>query len=71
MPGHAALVTAVIVDHLTCLDCLAEESSLSVVDVTQTLTRIESAVAVHRSPGHCRACGRPAIVLTFDRPKGF
>jgi hypothetical protein len=69
MPNHAALITALILDHPTCVRCLAVKSSMTLVALDTTIGAIETALVLHRTLDRCRACGATETVLSVSRPQ--
>jgi hypothetical protein len=70
MPNLAPLVTALILDRPTCLDCIASKGGLSSRRTASVIERIARVLTLHRQIGRCRACGRmDAEVMFVDRPR--
>lgn len=68
MPDHAAIVTALILDRPTCIQCIAVKSSLSIRDLDQIIGIIERVLVLHRETDRCRVCGATETVFFVDRP---
>ena len=70
MPNLAPLVTALILDRPTCVDCIASKSGLSSKRAVSVIERIARVLTLHREVGRCRSCGRmDAEVMFLDRPR--
>jgi hypothetical protein len=70
MPNLAPLVTALILDRPTCVDCIASKSGLSARRTATVIERIAKVLTLHHQVGRCRACGRmDADVMFVDRPR--
>ena len=70
MPNLAPLITALILDRPTCVDCIAAKSGLSSPRAALVIERISKVLTLHRQVGRCRACGRmDAEVMFVDRPR--
>jgi hypothetical protein len=69
MPERAAtLVTALILDRPTCLDCIAQKTGLPMTEIGATLFRVRAFLRVHEEEGRCRACGETKRVVSISRP---
>jgi hypothetical protein len=68
MLDRAALVTALIVDRPTCVDCMAKKSSLSASALGATLRTVQTALVLHSAVDRCRECGTVTAVFSIDRP---
>jgi hypothetical protein len=69
MPNLAPLITALILDRPTCVECIAAKSGLSPERAAIVIERIAQVLTLHRQVGRCRACGRmDAAVMFVDRP---
>ena len=69
MPESAVLLTALIVEHPLCLDCIAEKTGLRPNAVHTALSVIERVLRVHREAQACECCGAPGTVYVLRRPK--
>jgi hypothetical protein len=70
MPNLAPLITALILDRPTCVDCIAAKSGLSSTRAALVIERISKVLTLHRQVGRCRVCGRmDAEVMFVDRPR--
>ena len=68
MPNHAALVTALILNHPLCTQCLATKSGLSLTDVKATIATIEASLILHHAADRCRACGSTDLTFSSGQP---
>ena len=69
MPERTAtLVTALILERPTCLDCLADKTGLPLTEIGATLFRVRAFLQVHEEEGRCRACGETKRVVSLLRP---
>ena len=68
MSDCAALVTALILDCPTCLDCIVVKSGLRPRDLDPALATVSGVLRLHQAAGRCRACGTTTTVLVIDRP---
>ncbi len=70
MPNLAPVITALILDRPTCVDCIAAKSGLAAKRAAIFIERISKVLTLHREVGRCRACGRmDAEVVFVDRPR--
>ena len=69
MPEHSSLITALILEHPMCLECLARRANMS-ADAAQTvLAVIGRALRLHRDDmSPCRACEKLGLVFHVERP---
>jgi hypothetical protein len=67
MTNPAALITALILDHPLCIDCLATKSGLSDAELETAVTRIAQSLVLRRRPDRCRACGETAATFTLEQ----
>ena len=57
MPDRVSIITRLIIDRPTCLDCLATKSGITVYEVGDVLKVIAGALKVYyRAPGSCLIC---------------
>lgn len=68
MPDRAALITALILDQPTCVDCIAEKSGLSASVLAATLRTVQAALVLHSAVDRCRDCGTVTAVFSIDLP---
>jgi hypothetical protein len=69
MPERFAIITALLLDRPTCIDCLCDKSGVKPARVNSILARIRRVMRVHRLPaGRCRACGEHRPVISIDAP---
>ena len=67
--ANTTLVTALIADRPTCLDCIAKRCSLSITAAETVLTVIQRALDVHRQDASaCQSCGKLSVVFFVERP---
>jgi hypothetical protein len=67
MTNPAALITALILNHPLCTDCLAMKSGLSYADLETTIARIAQSLILRRRADRCRACGDTAPTFSLDQ----
>jgi hypothetical protein len=66
--ANATLVTALIAERPTCLECIAKRCSLSLAAAETVLTVIQRVLEVHRhEASRCQSCGKFGVVFV-DRP---
>ena len=66
---EVSLVTALILERPTCLQCIAKRAHLEVQAAETVLTVIRRALNVPRDNlSRCRVCGRDGEVFCIDRP---
>ena len=66
MPERAAtLVTALILERPTCLDCLADKTDLPLTEIGATLFRVRALLRLREEEGRCRACGETKRVISL------
>jgi hypothetical protein len=73
MPGTAALITATILDRLTCADCIGQRAGISnkYVTVSYLLIIGEAVKVVTVENSHCVVCARPGVTTySVERPDG-
>ena len=68
MPAPSALITALIVDQVLCVECIKVRSGLSPVDFAENMATVVSAFRVHERHARCDSCGALKSVLSLDRP---
>jgi hypothetical protein len=68
MPDRAALITALILDRPTCLECIASKSLVSVERAGAVLETIATALVLNRATGRCVVCGEITDVHSVGRP---
>ena len=68
MPDCVALITALILDQLMCVDCIAEKSGLSVSVLAATLRTVQTALVLHSAVDRCRECGIVTAVFSIELP---
>jgi hypothetical protein len=69
VPARVAIVTSPILDRPTCLDGIAQRSSLSLDDADAVLTRITAVLAPHHAAARCRVCGEIERLFSIERPR--
>ena len=62
-----SIVTRLILDRPTCIDCIAKKSGLTVRQAEATLDMIEDALRVFREPDRCRVCEEMKRVFSVKR----
>ena len=66
---EVSLVTALILERPTCLQCIAKRAHLEVQAAETVLTVIRRALNVRRDNlSRCRVCGVDGEVFYIDRP---
>jgi hypothetical protein len=63
-----AVVTALILDRPTCLDCLATKCGLSPTHADRIVQRVASVLKLYRDVARCRMCSAIARVVSVERP---
>ena len=71
MGSHAAVtVTAWIVEHPMCRQCLAEKTSLPADTINAALDIVQRSVYLHEVDGaRCRSCHNVGTVVVVSRPR--
>jgi len=70
MPERFAIITALLLDRPTCIECLSEKSGMKLARVEGILARISRVMRVQREPsGRCRACGEYRPVVSIGGPE--
>jgi len=64
---HVFIITPLILDRPTCLDCIARKAGVTLGEAVVALERIEGALKVYRESDRCRACGETTKVLSARR----
>ena len=64
---RVSIVTRLILDRPTCLDCIAGKSGLSAREAEATLDMIADALRVYREPDRCRVCEEMKRVFSVKR----
>jgi hypothetical protein len=67
MPDRVSIVTRLILDRPTCLDCIAKKSGLTVREAEVTLDMIADALMVYREPDRCLVCEETKRVFSVKR----
>jgi hypothetical protein len=67
-PTRAALVTALILEHPMCLDCVVAKSGLGPADLDTTMAAVATALRLRHITDRCLACGTVTSVLSLERP---
>jgi hypothetical protein len=66
---NAILVTAMIAERPTCLECMAKACFLPTTDAAElVLAVIQQAVDVYRHDSYCRTCAKLGVVFSVNRP---
>ena len=68
MRNHATLITALMLNHPLCTECLATKSGLSLTDVKATIATIEASLILHHAADRCRACGSTDLTFFIEQP---
>jgi hypothetical protein len=61
---YVFIITPLILDRPTCLDCIARKAGVTLGEAVAALERIEDALKVYRQADRCRACGETTKVLS-------
>ena len=64
---RVSIVTRLILDRPTCLDCIARKSGLTVREAEVTLDMIADALRVYREPDRCLVCEEMKRVFSVKR----
>ena len=67
MPDRVSIITRLILDRPTCLDCIAPKSGVTAREAEATLDLIEDALKVYREPDRCRVCDEMKQVFSVKR----
>jgi hypothetical protein len=69
MPANTALITALILEHPLCMECLKTKANLSEMELGVALaTTMQMVLSVHMEQRRCRACGNNGVVIHSERP---
>ena len=69
MPERFAIITWLLLDRPTCMECLSEKSGIKPTRVKSILARISRVMQVRDLPaGRCRACGESRPVVFVEPP---
>jgi hypothetical protein len=68
MPNDAVVVTALILQRPTCLDCLARKSGLAPDQLDATLESIRAVLRGHEERARCQGCGETRRVISVSPP---
>jgi len=75
LPGMAerfAIITALLLERPTCIDCLCEKSGVKQARVKSMLARNSRVTRVHQEAnGRCRSCGEQRPVVSVDSPGAY
>jgi hypothetical protein len=63
-----AVVTALILDRPTCLDCLATKCGMGPTHAELIVQRVATVLRLYREVARCRMCGAIARVVSVERP---
>ena len=67
MPERFAIITWLLLDRPTCMECLSEKSGIKPTRVKGILARIGRVMQVHDVPvGRCRVCGEHRPVMFIE-----
>jgi len=68
MPEHAALITVLILERPTCIECVATKVDMTAQSVLAYLERMSRTVNVQSSANdRCRSCGVVGRVVSINR----
>ena len=68
LPEYAALITTLILERPTCVDCVATKVDMTAQSVLAYLERMSRTVNVQRlSNERCRACGTIGAMVSIGR----
>jgi hypothetical protein len=67
MPDRVSLITRLILDRPTCLNCIAEKSGMTVSQAGATLDLIENALKIYQELDWCRVCGEAKEVCSLKQ----
>jgi hypothetical protein len=71
MPEVAALVTALILEHPTCVDCIVTKATTSRDAVDAAFARIAKVLQFRwDEAGRCRRCGDVKTIYWIERAAG-
>ena len=69
MPERFAIITGLLLDRPTCIECLCEKSGIKPTRVKSILARISTVMRVHQiENARCRACGEHRAVVSIGAP---
>jgi len=70
MSEHAALITVLILDRPTCLDCIAAKTEMGMPSVRAHLEHIGKIVTVKQEPRErCQTCGNVGHTISISRDR--
>lgn len=67
--AQSALVTALILERPTCLECISQETGITVSEVGAVLERITTVLELQAEAARCRACELITHVFSVGRPE--
>jgi len=68
MPERYAAIAVLIMEHPTCLDCIASKNGLDGVQAQRLLDVMGQSVKLHAHEDRCDACGTHRTVFSMRRP---